>query len=65
MALTGEPVPSLILCGKITKSNSNQVLGIQANLWTETIADNQRLDYMLFPRIAGLAEAAIAAKSDA
>jgi hexosaminidase len=33
-------------------------LGVQANVWTETIADNYRLDYMLYPRIAALAETA-------
>ncbi|MGM9476107.1 beta-N-acetylhexosaminidase [Pedobacter sp. GSP4] len=34
------------------------ILGIQANIWTETVDGNQRLDYLLFPRIAALAEAA-------
>ena len=34
------------------------VVGIQANLWSETIFDKSRLDFMLFPRIAALAEAA-------
>ena len=34
------------------------ILGIQANLWTETVDNNSRLDYLLFPRIAALAEAA-------
>jgi hexosaminidase len=37
---------------------SSQVLGIQANLWTETIGSEKRLDFMIFPRIAALAEAA-------
>lgn len=32
------------------------ILGIQANLWTERIETEDRLDYMLFPRIAALAE---------
>lgn len=36
----------------------NQILGIQANLWTETVPNTQRLDYLLFPRISALAEAA-------
>lgn len=36
----------------------NQILGIQANLWTETVQTEQRLDYLLFPRITALAEAA-------
>jgi hexosaminidase len=38
--------------------NSKLIAGIQANIWTETIESEKRLDYMLFPRIAGLAEAA-------
>jgi hexosaminidase len=32
------------------------ILGIQANLWTERIETEDRLDYMLFPRIVALAE---------
>ncbi len=32
--------------------------GIQANIWTETIHSNERLDFMTFPRMAALAEAA-------
>jgi hexosaminidase len=35
-----------------------QILGIQANLWTETVGSEKRLDYMVFPRMAALAEAA-------
>lgn len=34
------------------------ILGLQANLWTETVHNEQRLDFLLFPRIAALAEAA-------
>lgn len=34
------------------------ILGVQANLWTERVVDGNRLDYMLFPRIAALSEAA-------
>ncbi len=42
----------------IRKNNRDQILGIQANLWSETIASEARLEFMLFPRIAALAEAA-------
>ncbi|HTG55756.1 MAG TPA: family 20 glycosylhydrolase, partial [Niabella sp.] len=42
----------------VNSNNQNQILGVQANVWTETIADNYRLDYMLYPRIAALAETA-------
>ncbi|MFV0593757.1 MAG: beta-N-acetylhexosaminidase [Draconibacterium sp.] len=38
-------------------ANTN-VMGIQANLWTETIASQSRLEFMIFPRICALAEAA-------
>ena len=34
------------------------IIGIQANLWSETVGSEKRLDYMLFPRMAALAEAA-------
>ena len=33
-----------------------KILGVQANLWTEKVYTEDRLDYMLFPRIAALAE---------
>lgn len=35
-----------------------KVLGMQANLWTEQISTEERFDYMLYPRISALAEAA-------
>lgn len=35
--------------------NSN-ILGVQVNVWTERIATENRLDYLIFPRIAALAE---------
>ncbi|MGX5820205.1 beta-N-acetylhexosaminidase [Chitinophaga lutea] len=34
------------------------ILGIQANLWSETIVTNQRMQYLTFPRLLALAEAA-------
>jgi len=37
---------------------SDLVMGIQANLWTETVESDKRLDFMIFPRIAALAESA-------
>ncbi len=43
---------------KQTAGKQNQLLGIQANVWTETVRTPQRLDYLLFPRISALAEAA-------
>ncbi|WP_316804196.1 beta-N-acetylhexosaminidase [Pedobacter nototheniae] len=43
---------------QLSDINQNNILGVQANLWSETIADNKRLDYLLFPRLAALAETA-------
>lgn len=50
--------------GFVSKNKQNNVLGIQANVWTEVIATPQRLDYMIFPRISALAEAAWTEKKD-
>ena len=36
------------------KSN---ILGLQGNLWTETVISEKRLQYLIFPRMASLAEA--------
>jgi hexosaminidase len=45
---------------KLTESpeQAKYILGLQANLWTETMPTAQRLDYLLFPRIGALAETA-------
>nr|WP_199156271.1 beta-N-acetylhexosaminidase [Pedobacter sp. ASV2] len=43
---------------QLAAENKSNILGVQANLWTETVADNKRLDYLLFPRLAALAETA-------
>lgn len=42
----------------ITKEESKLIRGIQANVWSETIQNNKRLDFMTFPRLTALAEAA-------
>ncbi|MFD1770181.1 beta-N-acetylhexosaminidase [Sphingobacterium suaedae] len=38
--------------------NKDLILGVQANLWTERVASDMKLEYMTFPRIAALAEVA-------
>lgn len=35
---------------------SSNILGVQANLWTEYISDIEGVEYMLLPRLAALAE---------
>lgn len=48
----------------IPNGKEHLVEGIQANIWTEVIRDNRRLDFMTFPRIATLAEAAWTAEQN-
>lgn len=40
------------------KEFNNQVVGIQANLWSEVIQNDKRLDFMTYPRLSAMAEAA-------
>lgn len=41
---------------KLISSHSKQVLGMQANVWTERIKDKKRLDFMTYPRLMAIAE---------
>ncbi|MEN7549799.1 beta-N-acetylhexosaminidase [Rapidithrix thailandica] len=43
---------------QLNDKQMEQVVGIQANVWSERIADPKRLDFMTFPRICAVAEAA-------
>lgn len=40
----------------IISGHSHQILGIQANVWTERITDKKRLDFMTYPRLLAIAE---------
>lgn len=42
----------------LTQSYESQIMGMQYSMWTEQIADGKRLDYMTFPRLIAMAEAA-------
>lgn len=42
---------------EVSKANK-QILGIQANIWSERIQNSRRLEYMTYPRLHALAEAA-------
>ncbi len=44
-------------------SNKTNILGLQGNLWTETVISKKRLQYLVFPRMASLAEAGWVASS--
>ncbi|MFD5567117.1 beta-N-acetylhexosaminidase [Streptomyces cadmiisoli] len=48
-----EPVPP-----ELTGERARHVLGTQANLWSEVMEDQGRVDYQAFPRLAALAEVA-------
>ncbi len=42
----------------LTTEQSQHVLGVQAALWTEYVRTDDRVEHMLFPRLAALAEVA-------
>ncbi|MFG3102963.1 beta-N-acetylhexosaminidase [Streptomyces sp. NPDC048182] len=48
-----EPVPP-----ELTPEESAHVIGTQANLWTEVLENQSRVDYQLFPRLSAFAEVA-------
>ena len=48
-----DPVPSWC-----NKQQAEQIMGTQANLWTEYISSPGHAEYMLYPRLAALAEVA-------
>jgi hexosaminidase len=41
---------------EMTEQEKKHILGVQANMWTEYIADADHLYYMLLPRLAALSE---------
>lgn len=43
---------------ELSKEQATHIMGIQANMWTEHIADFEHIEYMLFPRLAALSEVA-------
>jgi hexosaminidase len=47
------PIPE-----SLNEEESKHVLGVQANLWTEYIPTNNKMEYFLFPRALALAEVA-------
>ncbi len=49
---TFEPTPA-----ELSADEARHILGGQANLWTEYIADPDHAEYMMFPRLCALAEA--------
>lgn len=48
-----DPAPAAL-----TEEQRKHILGVQANVWTEHIRTADRLQYMIFPRLAALSEVA-------
>lgn len=43
---------------RLTEKGKTNFLGLKGALWSETIIDDERMDYMIFPRLFALAERA-------
>jgi hexosaminidase len=48
-----DPAPA-----QLSEAQRKHVLGLQANLWTEHMRSEERVEYMAFPRLAALSEVA-------
>ncbi len=46
-----------IMPSEITEDKRHHIIGAQSNVWTEYMADERHVEYMVFPRLAALAEA--------
>src|SRR4051812_35507003 len=56
----GDPLDPAVFVGKdrLTDYGHAHILGMQGNLWSETLGGEGRLEYMLVPKLFGLAERA-------
>jgi len=52
-----EPTPD-----SLTREEARHILGTQGNVWTEFLPDGAHVEYMIFPRIAAIAEVAWSAR---
>ena len=43
---------------EMSKKMRDRVIGLQAQLWSETVIDSKQMDYYLFPRLISFAERA-------
>jgi hexosaminidase len=62
----GNPLDSTVFIGKdrLTDYGRTHILGIQGDLWSETLSSPDRLEYMMVPKLLGLAERAWAPDPD-
>ena len=63
---SGNPLNRSVFVGKdrLTDYGRAHILGIQGNLWSETLGSDGRLDYQLVPKLLALAERAWAPDPD-
>ncbi|XP_053390345.1 uncharacterized protein LOC123562093 isoform X1 [Mercenaria mercenaria] len=59
----GKPITRRDVCGENSENcellnRKENVIGIQGQLWSETVRTGENIDYMIFPRIVALAERA-------
>ena len=62
----GNPLDPAVFSGKdrLSDYGRQHIVGLQGNLWSETLGGEGRLEYMLVPKIFGLAERAWAPDPD-
>ncbi len=62
----GSPIDKSIFIGKekLTDYGKTNILGVKGLLWSETITSPERLEYMILPKMLGLAERAWASDPD-
>ena len=60
------PLDPAVFAGKdrLTDYGRSHIVGLQGNLWSETLGGDGRLEYMLLPKLFGLAERAWAPAPD-
>jgi hexosaminidase len=62
----GNPLPASAFLGKdrLTAYGAENITGIQGLLWSETVKTSDRMEYMILPKLFGLAERAWAKNPD-
>ncbi|MCJ8209821.1 carbohydate-binding domain-containing protein [Mucilaginibacter sp. RS28] len=62
----GNMIPAEVLSHKeaLTATGKANIVGIQGQLWSETVRSKERMEYMLLPKLLGLAERAWAPDPD-
>ena len=48
----------------VSRVSGDNIIGVEAPLWTETIINDDNIEYMVFPRIVGVAEIAWSQEKD-